>query len=166
MSINLATLPLVVAFTVSAISAGAQTVPVHRKAREVIVTQSSSGEEIRGQLLELSAQTLTMLVDNRRVELPLDQVVRVDARGDSVLNGTLIGALAMGVWCAAICGQGLSNSSEYPSTVLKSAVFGAVIGAGVDALNRGRTTIYSKPKPSAVPVPAPPAARVLFKLRF
>jgi hypothetical protein len=42
---------------------------------------------------------------------------------------------------------------------------GALIGAGVDALHKGRTTIYTKPAPSPRPA-ASAGPRVLFKLRF
>jgi hypothetical protein len=52
-----------------------------------------------------------------------------------------------------------------PGTPVLNTGMGALIGAGVDALHRGRTTIYSKPAPSPRPA-ASARPRVLFKLRF
>jgi hypothetical protein len=139
--------------------------PAQRPAEEVIVTQSASGDELRGRLVELSPTTLAMLVNGQRVELPLESVLRIDARGDSVKNGAIIGAAVMGGWCAIVCGQALGGGGQYGFAVVTNAGFGALIGAGIDALHKGRTTIYSKPAAVAV-APAGRGARVQFKLRF
>ena len=42
--------------------------------------------------MELSKTTLAMLVDGQRVDVPIDNVLRIDARTDSVKNGAIIGA--------------------------------------------------------------------------
>jgi hypothetical protein len=112
---------------------------------EVIVTHAGSGEELRGRLLEFSQTTLAMLVHGRRVEVPLEQIVRIDGTRDSVKNGAIIGAVAMGGWCAVVCGQGLDDSGQLTAAVLLNSGFGALIGAGIDALHKGRTPIYVKP---------------------
>jgi len=53
--------------------------------KQVWVTQSDSGEVLRGRIVELSRESLAILTpDNRRVEMPLDRVLRIEARGDSL----------------------------------------------------------------------------------
>ena len=114
---------------------------------EVVITQSASGEELRGRLVELSPTTMAMLVDGRRVDVPIENVLRIDVRGDSVKDGAIIGGAIMGVLgglsCAAFAGE--SGSGAYCATALVFDVgLGALVGAGVDALHKGRTPIYVK----------------------
>jgi hypothetical protein len=125
---------------------------------EVIVTQSSSGVELRGRLLELTPGSLAILVDGRRVDVPIEGVLRIDTTRDSVKNGAIIGAAVLGGWCALICGQGLAESGSVPVVVAVNAGFGALIGAGIDALHRGRSPIYVKPAASG--------AALQLRLRF
>ena len=68
------------------------------RAEGVIVTQTASGEELHGYLLELSPTTLAMLVNGKRVEMPIDSVIRIDGRRDSVKNGAAIGAAIAAGW--------------------------------------------------------------------
>jgi hypothetical protein len=60
--------------------------------KEVVVTQSTSGTEVRGRIVELSPATLAMLVDGKRVDMPMNTVLRIDAPTDSVKDGAFIGA--------------------------------------------------------------------------
>lgn len=115
----------------------------------VIVQRANGGDEIRGHLLDLGPEVMTLLVDGARQRVPMDTVRRVDILGDSLRNGALIGAIVGGAWCAFVCGQGLSSSGDLPMAVGFTAVFGAAAGAGIDALIRGRTPIYLKPAPLA-----------------
>jgi hypothetical protein len=140
-------------------------VPASRAVEEVVVTQSASGEELRGRLVELSPTTLAMLVNGRRIDLPLDSVIRIDVRNDSLKNGTAIGAVIMGSLTALGCAIGEGRGSQCATALVFNTGIGALMGAGVDALHKGRTTIYSKPAPSPRPA-ASAGPRVLFKLRF
>src|SRR5688572_26436911 len=64
--------------------------------KQVWVTQSDSGDVVRGRMVELSRESLVLLTaDNRRVEMPIDRVLRIEARGDSLKNGAAIGAGVM-----------------------------------------------------------------------
>src|SRR6185436_17892998 len=73
--------------------------------KQVWVTQSSSGEVVHGRIVDLSPESLTILTaDNRRVDMPLDRVLRIEARGDSLKNGAVIGALVLGTLVALACG--------------------------------------------------------------
>ena len=134
---------------------------------EVIVTQSSSGTELRGRMVELSATTLAMLVDGKRVEVPLDRVLRIEGRNDSVKDGAAIGAAVGGGLTALSCGSALGRSGICVSAAIFYAGLGALAGAGVDALHKGRTTIYSKPPAMSLAVtPAPKGARAQLRIRW
>ena len=109
----------------------------------VYVVREGSAQPVKGRLLELGPETLTLLVDNQRVQMPLDSVSRVDVPGDSIKNGAVTGALFFGGWSALVW-QGLGRKSEYFRFVLLQAGVGAVFGAGIDALNTGKTLIYRK----------------------
>lgn len=127
--------------------------------KQVWVTQSDSGEVVRGRLVELSPDSLVLLTpDNRRVTTPIDRVLRIEAHGDSLKNGAAIGAGVMAGLAALGCG--LSDGSAF---CLRAAVvntaFGALIGAGIDALNGGRSTLYKKEAP-------PKSVGVSFKMRW
>jgi hypothetical protein len=127
----------------------------------VIVERASTGE-LRGHLLELGPETLTLLVDGQRLSLPLAEVLRVDSGNDPVRNGAVIGAIVGGAWCALVCGQALDGPGALPVGVAINAVFFAGIGAGIDAMIPGRNTIYRR----APPTSASRRAAVSYRLRF
>ena len=110
----------------------------------VTIHTSATGDQVRGHLLDLSDRTLTILEAGQRRSLPLDTVLRIDVDGDSVRNGAIIGAAVLGGWCAIICGQGLSDGGQVVAASLANAGFGALLGAGIDALHQGRTTIFRR----------------------
>jgi hypothetical protein len=131
---------------VSVISAAAGQRPAHpvpRAGEEVIVTQTASGEELRGHLVELSSASMALLVDGRRVEIPIDNVLRIDIRHDSLKNGTIIGAAVMGGLAALGCAAA-EDVSQCATVLVLNTGFGALAGAGIDALHRGRSPIYIK----------------------
>jgi hypothetical protein len=141
----------------SAAPAFAQQPPAVRAGEEVIVTQSTSGQELRGRLVELSPTTMAILVDGRRIDLPIENVLRIDARTDSVKNGAIIGAAIFGGLGLLACpsGQGDLNCG---TAIAINTLFGALAGMGIDALLKGRTPIYVKAGRST--------ASLQFKLRF
>ena len=133
---------------------------------EVIVTQSASGQELRGFLVELSPTTLAMLVDGERVDVPLERVLRIEGRNDSVKDGAAYGAAIGGGLTALMCAQGVELQYCVPAAVFYAGL-GALAGAGVDALHKGRTTIYSKPPAVSLAVaPAPKGARAQLAIRW
>lgn len=143
----------------------AKPAPPLRTSEEVIVTQSASGQELRGFLVELSPTTLAMLVDGRRVEVPIERVLRIEGQNDPVKNGAAIGAAITAGLGLLGCSQALGRGGACVAAGILYSGMGALMGAGVDALHKGRTTIYSKPAAAAV-APAGRGARVQFKLRF
>lgn len=120
----------------------------------VIVERADPAGELRGHLLELGPETMTLLVEGRRLDVPLFQVLRVDSGHDPVRNGALIGAIVGGVWCAVVCGQALENGGAMAAAVAINAVFLGGVGAAIDAMIPGRNTIYrrSPQQASARPV--------------
>ena len=117
------------------------------------MTQSVSGEELHGYLLELSPTTLAMLVNGKRVEMPIDSVLRIDGRRDSVKNGAVIGAAISAGLGLIVCAEGHGSTASCASGLALNAAAGALIGAGIDAMHQGRTTIYRKPAAAARRVP-------------
>jgi hypothetical protein len=161
---------LVLALLIPAAAVGqdrpAKPAPPLRISEEVIVTQSTSGQELRGFLVELSPTTLAMLVDGRRVDVPLERVLRIEGRNDSVKDGAAYGAAIGGGLIALGCGQALGNGYCVTYTIFYAGL-GALVGAGVDALHKGRTTIYSKPAAVSLAVaPAPRGARAQVRIRW
>jgi len=143
---------------VSAVLLCAAPVAAQETFKQVWVTQADSGEVIRGRIVELSRESMALLTpDNRRVELPIDRVLRIETRGDSLKNGAAIGAAVMGGMVLLACHE----SGCLPFVATDVAV-GAVLGAGIDALNGGRTAIYIRPATAATSR----KAAVQFKLRF
>jgi len=131
--------------------------------KQVWVTQSSSGEVVHGRIVDLSPESLTILTaDNRRVDMPLDRVLRIEARGDSLKNGAIIGALVVGTLVGLTCAEVADGSGACLTGVVLDAGMGALIGAGIDALNGGRSTLYARPAAA----PAGHAASVKLKLKF
>jgi hypothetical protein len=125
---------------------------------EVIVTQSASGEELRGRIVELSKTTLGILVDGHRVDLPIDNVLRIDTRTDSVKNGAFIGGGVFLGLAAFACAAGFApDAAQCATGAFFNTLFGTLAGVGIDALHRGRTTIYRKP--AAVAIGVAPAAK-------
>ena len=110
---------------------------------EVIVTQSASGDELRGRLVELSPSSLAILVEGGRVDVPIDNDVRIDVRNDSLKNGAIIGASVMGGLSLLGCAN-LGSAGWCAYGVTMNAALGAFIGAGIDAMHKGRTPIYIK----------------------
>ena len=140
------------------VAASAQSPKAPKAGERIVVKQTTSGEELRGRLIELSPDTLSLLVKGRRVDVPRDSVLRIDATGDSLVNGTVIGAAILGGLCALTCGQGLDSTDDLPAAVLASAGWGALFGALIDLTREGRRPIYIKAGPSG--------AAMQMRLRF
>jgi hypothetical protein len=164
-------MPLVLALVLPAavhaqVGTAASLMPL-RNSEEVIVTQSASAQELRGFLVELSSTTLAMLVDGKRVEVPMEGVLRIDGRNDSVKNGAAIGASVMGGLSALVCAQEYVGGALCVTNAIMYVGLGALVGAGVDALHKGRTTIYSKPSSVSLAVaPAGKGATAQLRLRW
>ena len=139
--------------------------------KQIWITQADSGEVLQGRLVELSSASLALLTrDNQRIEIPMDRILRIETRGDSLKNGAAIGAAILGGLVLASC-AGWSGGQCVAAAAVDAGL-GALVGAGVDAMNGGRTAIYKR----AAVSPAPradvrgsetrTAASIGFRIRF
>jgi len=121
----------------------------------------ADGREEKMQVVAASGDTVTTTVENETRHLRAADIVRVRARrADSVLNGALIGAGAAVASGLFLCTrtEPWENCRDDVGPILRIAAVGAGIGMGVDALIRGRRTIYEAPHAAQLRV-APIVAR-------
>lgn len=121
------------------------------KPGDTIDVTDASGRKTKGRLGDLSASSLELLVrktgpDGRETFVPQARLSEGDVgqilleRRDSLWNGTLIGlapGAALGVSLFSV-GYGELGGGAF----LWVGGFGAAIGAAIDALIIGRTTVY------------------------
>lgn len=102
----------------------------------IYVTQPS-GVEIGGRLTRISP----MLLEINGYQFKPEPGLKIERRGDSLLNGTLIG-LAVGALAGATIGaEGCLHSPLWPCVIGGGATW-AAIGAFIDWRRVGRTRIY------------------------
>jgi hypothetical protein len=115
-------------------------------------------------LTAFDAAALTMEVDGRSFTFPSNEVLRIDVLGNHVARGTVIGGLAIGGWCALVCGQGLDNSGQLAAVVAANGAVGAGVGALIGYNHKTRKTVYASAgsgaavsrAPGELPCPATP----------
>ena len=158
---------LVVGFATSNASALAQ--PEARRdlatvlvpGRTVWITDSAGREE-KSQVVSLSNQVVTLTVDQETRSLSTAEVVRVQVRrSDPLFNGALIGAgaaVASGLLLCTLT-ETWENCSDDAGPMLSIGAIGAGAGIAIDALIRGRTTVYEAPRAGARLLAAPILAR-------
>jgi len=130
---------------VSASTAWAGQKPIAANTGErVVVTQSGSREELQGRLLDLSPTSLAILVDGRRVDVPIENVLRIDVRNDSLKDGAILGGAILGGLGVVSCAGFAQSASQCVTAITVNTGFGVLLGAGIDALHKGRTPIYIK----------------------
>ena len=122
---------------------------------QTVYVLDRSGIETTGKLLGLSPDSLVLLVADAERRFDRADVARIQKR-DSLKNGTLIGAavgVAMGLLAAGLSDcPGAHPGGACPgfraATVVASTGIYTGLGAGIDALIRGRTTLYGAPPQS------------------
>lgn len=142
---------VVVTFALSSSAASAQAPHGQQTLESVLMPgmtvwiTDSGGREEKTRIVGVRADTVTTASGDRTRHLRSTDVRRVRVRrSDNVVNGALIGAggaVASGLF---LCG--LTESWEIcrhnVGPMLRIGALGAALGVGVDALIRGRTTIY------------------------
>ena len=111
-----------------------------------------SGREQRARVVGVAADVLTLETDGVARSLRLTDVTRVRVRHfDSVLNGALIGAGAAVAIGLSMCRltEPWENCRDDVGPMLRIGAVGAGIGIGIDALFRGRRTVYDARQGSA-----------------
>ena len=119
--------------------------------RTVWITDSSGREE-RMRIIGVSSNVVTAVVGEDTRQLSTTDIVRVRVRhSDSVWNGALIGAgaaVAAGLYLCNVT-EPWENCRDDFGPMFRIGALGAGIGIGVDALIRGRTTIYERERGAA-----------------
>jgi hypothetical protein len=123
------------------------------RAREsVVYVQDDSGVETTGRLLRVNPDLLVLRVAGSERQFELNRITRVQKR-DSKRNGALIGAVfgaTYGLFAVGIAdcpGEDASGPCPGARAALYAFSVGtwAAIGTGIDALIRGRNTLYEAP---------------------
>ena len=116
----------------------------------VFVQPTGGGAELSGYLLQLGPDHVTLLIDGHHVELPLDQVQRIQTPRRTVAHGARLGGLIGGVWCVLICGQGVTSARLWAAAVAVNTGVFAAIGAGIQATTPRRATLFEQASPQRV----------------
>ena len=133
----------------------------------------SGGQEEKTRIVGVSGDIVTITAGEDIRRLPTTDVMRVRVRrSDSVLNGALIGAgagLASGLFLCSLT-ETWENCRDDLGPMLGIGAIGAGAGIGIDALIRGRRTIYEAAQGStrlhAAPIVSRRAAGLRVSLSF
>lgn len=119
------------------------------RAGDTVYVTDDAGFEIKGKVLDLSPNALALMVDGQRREFGPARVRTIRKRhADPVWQGALIGA---GIGMAPFLGYCVSATesgekcSDQGSLIAMYGALGGGIGAAVDALIRGKRSIYQAP---------------------
>ena len=96
-----------------------------------------------------------MTQNNQEETIPLESVSKIDRSGDPIWNGFAIGAsvgLASGIGLAA---ELRGHTASKVALVLYGAGIYGLIGAGIDAMHVGTTTVYESSRRKHVLTIAP-----------
>jgi hypothetical protein len=129
------------------------------KTGDTITVVDVTGAETRGRVGKLSRDSLFLLTEAGLRQLGEADVATISQRrGDSLMNGAIIGAVAGTAYF--VTGAVLLNDSDGGGPIIPAAIAGGVLFAGVgagagaviDAMIAGRHVIYQKPARSKVSV--------------
>ena len=120
----------------------------------MLIGVSARDAAAQGSVVTSSSTSVTLNRGADTITLPLMKVRRIEVR-DSLINGTLIGALIGGgvsAWIAVTldrdCNGPCGNWGAITRFIAVGAGAGALAGMGIDALHRGRRGIDRSPRPS------------------
>lgn len=138
---------LIVCGTASAQEAANDPRPLVKEGQNVAVTDEQ-GRLVRGQIVEVTAESLTLARRGTREQVRHADIIRID-RVDDLRNGALIG-LGVGVALFVLEAQAARNDGLTFNTagyIVFGALYGGLgagAGAGIDALIGGTRTVYQR----------------------
>lgn len=114
---------------------------------DIVFVIDEQRREWVGRLLKVSADSLILEDNDGSHEFALAKIRRVDAENDSIRDGAIKGVIFGGV-------LGLLYAAAYDDArpLFTSVLVYGAIGAGIDALNRNKHTVYSGPARLAVTI--------------
>jgi len=131
--------------------------PVLAQQLPVVVT-TDTGEKLRGRLLSITDDTLTLTRAGQLQQIPLDHILTVVKPRDSVIDGLLkgivIGAVPLLIW--GTDGMEARYAARFVLTW-------GLVGLGVDAITEDSFVVYDK---SMKPAIHPRAAALGWTVRF
>jgi len=117
----------------------------HLKMGDRIFVSDGQGHETAGLFAKLSDSSVSVLVNGQLEEISVADIREIEKRGDSLLNGFLIGAaIGAGLEVAAYasCDDAVSDClNPGAAAAVGGGVFGAV-GALIDHFIKGRTPVF------------------------
>ena len=133
----------------------------------------SGGREEKTRVVGVSGNTVTIAIDDDIRRLVTAEIMRVSVRqSDPLINGALIGAGAAVASGLFLCTrtEPWRNCRDDIGPMLRIGAIGAGVGIGLDALIRGRRTIYEAAPGStrlhATPLIGPRTGGLLVSLTF
>ena len=114
---------------------------------EVRVTRRD-GVKTTGQFRSLDAETVRLLVADQETAVSRDDITRIERRGDSIKNGFLIGAAVGLIPSALVLSEVEAGGGDVAAALVIGVGVYGLIGAGIDALHKGWTTVYEANHPS------------------
>lgn len=131
---------------------------------KVFVTLVDAEDELRGRLLRLDPQWLSIEVEKRQLDLPLHRVLKIEKKvNDTVLDGALLLGLFVAACAKWWCAQGAPSGPNLPEDVYIGFGVGALLGAGLDSLIYRRSAIFAA---GEAPRGDPLRAAVALRIRF
>lgn len=120
---------------------------------EPVIIETAGAPRQTGLLQSLPPDGLTVMVAGQTRFIRREDVQRLWKRGDSKLNGFLIGAgvtgAGMGALLAGFCDHDCGSGRVAVGTAIYAGL-GGLIGVGLDALIVGKTLVYRRPAGLAV----------------
>ena len=108
----------------------------------------TSGREQRGRVIKVTPELITLAADGDVRQMRASEVTRIRERqGDPVWHGAVVGAGVMLATGLSLCRlMEPWDACDDPGPIVQMAAVGGGIGVAVDALVRGRRTVYEAPR--------------------
>ena len=102
--------------------------------------------ELSGRLLRLDSQSLSIEVEERRVDMPLHRVLKIEKKvKDTVLDGALLlGTIRRGVREVVVCARNIERPRTCPEDIYIGFGVGALAGAALDSQISGGRAICTR----------------------
>ncbi len=111
---------------------------------------------IHGFLTRLTRDELTLIDEDKQEHvIPIESIWKIERSGDSIWNGFAIGAAIGLVESILITDEVRGSALRKASFYTYAAGFFGLVGAGIDAMHVGRTTVYAVRRQRAGPAIAP-----------